>query len=317
MVKLIEELINKRILVSGGAGFLGSHLIERLNGCDVTVVDNFSTTTVSYLPENVKVIKKDVEHFTTNEKFDIIIHMAARPSPDDYMKHPVETMLSNSIGTYNMLEIARKNDALFLYTSTSEVYGNSEIIPIPETYWGKVNPIGPRSCYDESKRFSEALSLSYFKEYGLDVRIQRIFNTYGPRLRHDSSYGRVISRFIYQALKGENLTVYGDGMQTRAFLYVDDWVNATLKMLTLKNLAGEVINIGSDKEITILELAKKIINLTKSKSNIIFLPNRPDDPRRRAADISKAKKLLNWEPKVSLDEGLEKTIKWFKENVLV
>ena len=315
MVKLIENLSGKRILISGGAGFLGSHLIEKLKGCEITVIDDFSTTAVNYLPRNVKIIKEGVERFTTNEKFDIIIHMAARPSPDDYMEHPVETMLSNSIGTYNMLEIARKSDALFMYTSTSEVYGDSEIIPTPETYWGKVNPIGPRSCYDESKRFSEALCMSYYREYGLDVRIQRIFNTYGPRLRHDSSYGRVISRFIYQALKGEDLTIHGDGMQTRAFLYVDDWIDATLRMLTLKNLAGEVINIGSDKEITILELANKIINLTRSTSKIKFLPSRPDDPKRRAADISKARKLLNWEPKTSLDEGLEKTIKWFKENI--
>ncbi|MGB9729927.1 MAG: UDP-glucuronic acid decarboxylase family protein [Thermoprotei archaeon] len=310
-----EGLFGKRILISGGAGFLGSHLIEGLKECEITVVDNFSTTVVNYLPKNIRIIKKDVERFITGEKFDIVIHMAARPSPDDYMEHPVETMLSNSVGTYNMLEIARKSDAVFMYTSTSEVYGSSEVIPIPETYWGRVNPVGPRSCYDESKRFSEALCMSYYREYGLDVRVQRIFNTYGPRLRYDSSYGRVISRFIYQALKGEDLTIYGDGMQTRAFLYVDDWVDATLRMLTFKNLAGEVINIGSDKEITILELANKIINMTGSVSKIKFLPSRPDDPRRRAADISKARRLLNWEPKVALDQGLEKTIKWFKENI--
>ena len=238
--------------------------------------------------------------------------MAARPSPEDYTKYPVETMLSNSLGTYRTLEIARKSDAIYMYTSSSEVYGNAEIIPTPEEYWGKVNPIGIRSCYDESKRFSEALIMSYHREYGLDVRIQRPFNVYGPRLREDGSYGRVVSRFIYQALKGEDITIYGDGKQTRAFLYVEDWVEATLKMLFTKGLKGEVINIGSDKETRIIDLANMIITLTGSKSKIRYLPPRPDDPPRRAADISKAKRLLNWEPKISLEEGLKKTIEWFK-----
>jgi UDP-glucuronate decarboxylase len=301
-----------RFLISGGAGFLGSHLIEHLRDHEIVVVDDFSTAKYFESYSNVKLIKEKIENFNTNEKFDYIIHLAARPSPEDYTKYPVETMLSNSLGTYRTLEIARKSDAIYMYTSSSEVYGNAEIIPTPEDYWGKVNPIGIRSCYDESKRFSEALIMSYYREYGLDVRIQRPFNVYGPRLREDGSYGRVVSRFIYQALKGEDITIYGDGKQTRAFLYVEDWVEATLKMLFTKGLKGEVINIGSDKETRIIDLANMIITLTGSKSKIRYLPPRPDDPPRRAADISKAKRLLNWEPKISLEEGLKKTIEWFR-----
>ena len=301
-----------KFLITGGAGFLGSHLIEHLDG-EITVVDDLSTTKFQ-LPKG-KLIKERIENFSTNEKFDYVIHLAARPSPEDYIQHPVETALSNSLGTYNALEIARKSDAVFLYTSSSEIYGHAEIIPTPENYWGKVNPTGIRSCYDESKRFSEALIMSYYREYGLDVRIQRPFNVYGPRLREDGSYGRVVSRFIYQALKGEDITIFGDGNQTRAFLYIDDWVEATKKMLFTKGLKGEIINIGSDKETKIIDLANLIIKLTGSKSKIKFLPPRQDDPPRRAADITKAKRLLNWEPKTSLEEGLIKTIDWFKGEI--
>ena len=300
-----------KYLIFGGAGFLGSHLVESLEG-DITVVDDLSTVKYLELPPNVKLIKDRVETFKTNEKFDFVIHLAARPSPEDYMQHPVETALSNSLGTYNALEIARKSDATFLYSSSSEIYGHAEIIPTPEDYWGKVNPIGVRSCYDESKRFSEALIMSYFREYGLDVRIQRPFNVYGPRLREDGSYGRVVSRFIYQALKGEDITIFGDGNQTRAFLYVSDWTEATKKMLFTQGLKGEVFNVGSDKEVKIIDLAKMIIRLTNSNSKIKFLPPRADDPPRRAADITRAKKILGWEPKVNLEEGLKRTIEWFK-----
>ncbi|MFP3202675.1 MAG: GDP-mannose 4,6-dehydratase [Sulfolobus sp.] len=300
-----------KYLIFGGAGFLGSHLVESLEG-DIKVVDDLSTVKYLELPPNVKLIKDRVETFKTNEKFDFVIHLAARPSPEDYMQHPVETALSNSLGTYNALEIARKSDAIFLYSSSSEIYGHAEIIPTPEDYWGKVNPIGVRSCYDESKRFSEALIMSYFREYGLDVRIQRPFNVYGPRLREDGSYGRVVSRFIYQALKGEDITIFGDGNQTRAFLYVSDWTEATKRMLFTQGLKGEVFNVGSDKEVKIIDLAKMILRLTNSNSKIKFLPPRADDPPRRAADITKAKKILGWEPKVNLEEGLKRTIEWFK-----
>ncbi|MCY0851015.1 NAD-dependent epimerase/dehydratase family protein [Sulfuracidifex metallicus] len=304
-----------KILVSGGAGFLGSFLIDRLinDGHEITVIDDFSTVKYHALPEKVNLIKGKIEDVQINDKFDYVVHLAARPSPEDYIQHPVETAMSNSMGTYKMLEITRKSDAVMVYTSSSEVYGSAEIIPTPETYWGKVNPIGIRSCYDESKRFSEALILSYYREYELDVRIQRPFNVYGPRLREDGSYGRVVSRFIYQALKGDDITIFGDGSQTRAFLYVDDWVEATTKMMFIKGLKGEVFNVGSNKEMKIVDLANMILNMTNSKSKIKFLPPRPDDPPRRAADITKVREKLDWEPKVPVEEGLKKTIEWFKQ----
>jgi Nucleoside-diphosphate-sugar epimerases len=299
-----------KYLVTGGAGFLGLHLIEALEG-EVTVVDDMSTAKYYYFPPKVKLVKGRIEEVDVQGRFDYVIHLAARPSPEDYMRYPVETALSNSLGTYKALEIARRNDATFLYTSSSEVYGHAEVIPTPEEYWGKVNPTGVRSCYDESKRFSEALAMSYYREYGLDVRIQRPFNVYGPRLREDGTYGRVVSRFVVQALRGEDLTVFGDGSQTRAFLYVDDWVDATLRMLR-ENVKGEVFNIGSDREVKILDLARTIISLTGSRSGIKFLPPRVDDPPRRAADITKARRRLGWEPRVSLEEGLRKTVEWFR-----
>lgn len=274
-------------------------------------MDDMSTAKYYYFPPKVKLVKGRIEEVDVQGRFDYVIHLAARPSPEDYMRYPVETALSNSLGTYKALEIARRNDATFLYTSSSEVYGHAEVIPTPEEYWGKVNPTGVRSCYDESKRFSEALAMSYYREYGLDVRIQRPFNVYGPRLREDGTYGRVVSRFVVQALRGEDLTVFGDGSQTRAFLYVDDWVDATLRMLR-ENVKGEVFNIGSDREVKILDLARTIISLTGSRSGIKFLPPRVDDPPRRAADITKARRRLGWEPRVSLEEGLRKTVEWFR-----
>jgi len=269
--------MNQKLLISGGNGFLGSHLVERF----------------------------------ISEKFDYVIHLAARISPEDYINHPVDTLLSNSICTLKMLEIARRGDFIFMYTSSSEIYGEANIIPTPENYYGYVNPNGIWGCYDEGKRFSEALIMAYYREYGLDVRIQRPFNIYGPRIREDGQYGRVIPRFIVQALKNEPLTVYEDIIQTRAFLYITDWLEATWKFLTGK-YKGEIINIGSDKEIAIIDLAKKIISLTGSKSEIIFLPRRQDDTTRRAADIRKAKKILNWGQKIDFDESLKKTIYWFR-----
>ncbi|NON61720.1 NAD-dependent epimerase/dehydratase family protein [Acidianus sp. RZ1] len=303
-----------QLLVSGGAGFLGSHLIDDLvsKGENVTVVDNLSTIKHLYLPEKgVKLVKEKVENFDSSEKFDFVIHLAARPSPEDYMNNPVDTALSNSLGTQKLLEIARKNDATFVYTSSSEVYGNPSIVPTPEDYWGFVNPIGVRSCYDESKRFSEALIMAYHRQYNLDVRIQRPFNVYGPRLREDGTYGRVVSRFIYQALKGEDITIFGDGSQTRAFLYIDDWVDATERIIFTEGLSGEVFNVGSDKETKIIDLAKLILRVSNSRSMIKFLPSRVDDPPRRAADLHKIKEKLGWYPKTSLEEGIKKTVEWF------
>jgi len=300
-------------LISGGNGFLGSYLVEKFiaEKIKVTVVDDLSTSKGRNIPDGVKFINGKIENYTADEKYDYVIHLAARPSPEDYINHPIDTILSNSIGTLNMLEIARINDSIFMYTSSSEIYGEAGIIPTPESYYGYVNPNGIRSCYDEGKRFSEALIMAYLREYGLDVRIQRPFNVYGPRIREDGQYGRVIPRFIIQALKNESLTVHGDGRQTRSFLYISDWLTGTWEFLTGK-YKGEIINIGSDEEIAILDLARKIISLTNSKSSIIFLEKRNDDPSRRAADLRKVKGLLKWEPKINLDSGLMQTIEWFR-----
>jgi len=307
----------RRMLVTGGAGFLGSWLCEALImlGANVTCLDNLSTGRVENIMhlkdyENFKFIEADVSEYHPRG-FDFIVHGASLPSPDDYMSRPVETMLPNSIGLLNCLEAAR-NGVRVLYMSTSEVYGDAEVIPTPEDYWGRVNPIGLRSCYDESKRFGEALCMAYYRQYGVDVRIVRIFNTYGPRLNPESKYARVIPRFIMQALRNEPLTVHGDGMQTRSFTYVTDTINALIKILVNDNVKGEVLNIGGQNEVRIIDLAEMIIRLTGSSSKMIFTEARPDDPRRRCPDISKAKRLLGWEPKISLEDGLKYTIEWFR-----
>jgi UDP-glucuronate decarboxylase len=304
-----------KMLISGGNGFLGSYLCEKAldNDFEVTVVDNLSTSKERQVPKEATFVKKPIEKFNTNTRFDFVIHLAARPSPEDYIKNPLSTIDSNDIGTRNMLEIARKSGATFMYTSTSEVYGDPKILPIPETYFGYVNPNGIRSCYDESKRFSEALIKAYERQYGLDVRIQRPFNVYGPRIREDGFYGRVIPRFIDQALRNKSITVHGDGKQTRSFLYVSDWVDATWKFLMNNRAKGKVLNIGNYREISILELAELIINKTSSRSKIVHLQSREEDPKRRAADITQVRKILKWEPKISLDRGLEYTINWLKE----
>jgi UDP-glucuronate decarboxylase len=211
-----------------------------------------------------------------------------------------------------MLDIAKRSNAVFMYTSSSEVYGNASILPTPESYYGYVNPNGIRSCYDESKRFSEALIMAYKRQYGLDVRIQRPFNVYGPRIREDGIYGRVIPRFIMQALESKDITVHGDGLQTRSFLYIDDWVNASMKFLFANSPEHEILNIGSDSEITVIDLAKLVVETTKSRSRIVHTEAREDDPRRRSADLTLAKSVLGWSPEVNVREGLERTIKWFR-----
>ncbi|MEM3191509.1 MAG: GDP-mannose 4,6-dehydratase, partial [Candidatus Parvarchaeota archaeon] len=281
-------------------------------GMDVTVVDDMSTSKEINIPRSVKFIKESVENFRTDEKFDLAVHLAARPSPEDYVKHPIETILSNSVGTRNMLDIALNSNGIFMYTSSSEVYGEASVIPTPEDYYGYVNPNGIRSCYDESKRFSEALIMAYHREHLLDTRIQRPFNVYGPGIRADSGYGRVIPRFIIRALKDEDIPVHGDGKQTRSFLYVDDWLEFTWRFLTAPDMGGEVVNVGSAEEVTIYELAEKIKRMTDSKSRIVFEKARENDPRRRAADSRKAENMFGWKPKVSLEDGLKKTIEWFR-----
>lgn len=311
----------KRILVTGAAGFLGSWITDLLvlNNAEVTALDNFSTGldfNIDHLYQNPSfgLIRDDITKINVGdlERYDLIFHLASRPSPDDYQRHPVETLLTSAKGTETMLEAARRHDAKIITTSTSEVYGDSNLIPTPENYWGNVNPIGPRSCYDEGKRYSESLITAYRRQYGLKTVILRIFNSYGPRLRSEGTYGRAVSRFIDQALSNEDITVYGTGEQTRSFTYVTDTIRGIIQATITKRAEGEIINIGNTKETTIIELAETIRKLTKSKSKISFRPLPPDDPKRRSPDTTKAKKLLDWQPEVNLETGLQRTIDWFK-----
>jgi UDP-glucuronate decarboxylase len=313
-----EAFEGKRVLVTGGAGFIGSWLCDVLAGCGakVTAVDDLSTgrmKNIDHLTKNqlFKFIKADICEFNSEEKFDFIFHMAGHASPDEYQTHPIETLQTSASGSFAMAELARKNDATLLFASTSEVYGDAEVIPTPETYWGKVNPIGPRSCYDEGKRFAEALLIAYSKQQGLDVRIPRIFNTFGPRLREDGLYGRAMSRFILQAQTNQPITVYGDGKQTRSFCYVTDTVTALILLMTSLKAKSEAVNIGNTKEITIIELAKKVKEATECKSNIEFHLLPKDDPKRRCPDTNKLEKLVAWKPNMSFENGLERTIRWF------
>lgn len=306
-----------RVLISGGNGFLGSYLSEKAisEGFDVTIIDDFSTSNKINVPPEVHVVRKRVEDFDPDGNYRYVIHLAARPSPEDYIDNPVETLLSNSLGTLKLLEFSKRSGSRFLYTSSSEVYGNAQILPTPESYYGYVSSWGIRSCYDEGKRYSEALTMAYQRKFGLDTRIQRPFNVYGPRIRPDGLYGRVIPRFIGQALVNENITVHGDGSQTRSFLYVSDWLEATWKMIMRDDISGEIFNIGSAKEVSVQTLAESIVAITKSRSRIIHVQGRVDDPLRRSADITKAKKALGWEPKVDLKTGLRKTTEWMKGEI--
>jgi len=307
-----------KILVAGGAGFIGSHLCEALvnKNYSVICVDNLGTGKLENLKniiknKNFKFIKHDIRQpLKLNEKLDFIFHLASYASPPYYQKYSIDTLMTNSLGTFNILELAKKNKARFLITSTSEVYGDPKIHPQKETYWGNVNPVGVRSCYDEAKRFAESLTMEYMRKFKLDIRIVRIFNTYGPRLQKDD--GRVISNFIYQALNNLPLTIYGDGSQTRSFCYVSDMVEGLLKMMFTEKAKNEIINLGNPGEFTIKEAAFLIKELTGSKSKIVYKKLPEDDPTRRRPDITKAKKILNWQPKINLKQGLIETINWFK-----
>ncbi|MBL7072442.1 MAG: SDR family oxidoreductase [Candidatus Omnitrophica bacterium] len=307
-----------KILITGGAGFIGSHLIEALLNADhfVICVDNFITGLEENIAPfrknaNFELVTKDIsKEVPANEKIDYVLSFASPASPVDYMKHPIETLKAGAFGTYNALELALKHKASFLLASTSEVYGDPEVNPQPETYWGNVNSIGPRSVYDEAKRFAEAVAFAYLRKYSLDVKVVRIFNTYGERMR--SVDGRAIPNFIDQALKGDELTVYGDGSQTRSFCYVADMIRGILKLMESEG-AGP-INIGNPVEMTVLALAKKIKEITKSASSIVFKDLPVNDPKQRRPDITKAKNELAWRPEVDLDEGLKRTIEWFKKN---
>ena len=308
----------KNALVTGGAGFLGSWLCDVLldSGAKVTCVDDFSTgrmRNIDHLTgkKEFKLKKQDAATFQSEEKFDYVFHFAGHASPDEYQTHPIETLRASSSGSVNMAELARKNDAVLVFASTSEVYGDAEVVPTPESYWGKVNPIGPRSCYDEGKRFAEALLIAYHKQYGLNVRIPRIFNSHGPRLREDGLYGRAMSRFIIQALSHEPITVYGDGKQTRSFCYVTDTITGLILLATCDKANSEAVNVGNSQEVTILELAQRIKALTKTPSEVVFRPLPKDDPKRRCPDTRKLGKLVEWEPKVDFEEGLKRTLAWF------
>jgi nucleoside-diphosphate-sugar epimerase len=308
-----------KIVVTGGAGFIGSHLCARLldEGHSVLCADNFITGA----ERNIAALRSH-PHFSfvqqdVTKVFDFeanaIFHLASPASPVGYMEHPIETILVNSQGTYQMLEQARKQDALFLVASTSEAYGDPLVHPQREDYWGNVNPIGPRACYDESKRLGETLTMEYYRQYRLNARIVRIFNTYGPNSQIND--GRMIPNFITQALRNEPLTIYGDGNITRSICYVSDLVDGLMRAMFQPHTPGEVFNLGNTEEHTVLEYAHTIIRLCEASSSIIFESNRVDDPERRRPDISKAQQILGWQPRVSLEAGLRRTIEWFSNYI--
>ena len=308
-----------RVLVTGGAGFIGSHLCDRLiaEGHEVIAVDNLITgrlVNITHLDGNPRFtfIKHDVTE-PLDLPVDQIYHLASPASPTGYMRHPIETHLVNSIGTLNMLRVALARGARFLFTSTSETYGDPHVHPQPETYHGNVNPVGPRSCYDESKRFGESITMDFVRHFSLDARIVRIFNTYGPR--SDPFDGRVIPNFIMQTLSGQPVTIYGDGSQTRSLCYVSDMVEGIYAAMNRERTTGEVINLGNPDERTVLDIAHAVFHACGTEGVIQFVPPRVDDPIRRCPDITKAVRLLNWEPRVDLETGLQSTVPSFIEHV--
>lgn len=315
----MKDLSRKRILVTGGAGFLGSHLCERLvhDGHEVLCVDNFFTGTKRNLAHlltlpNFELMRHDVT-FPLYVEVDEIYNLACPASPVHYQFDPVQTTKTSVHGAINMLGLAKRVRAKILQASTSEVYGDPEVHPQPEAYWGKVNPIGVRSCYDEGKRCAETLFFDYHRQHGLEIKVMRIFNTYGPRMHPND--GRVVSNFIVQALRGENITIYGDGSQTRSFCYVDDLIEGMMRLMgTDPDFTGPV-NIGNPGEFTMIELAELVLKLTGSSSKLIHLPLPQDDPKQRRPDISLAKAKLDWMPKVRLEDGLKQTIQYFKSIV--
>ena len=304
-----------RILVTGAAGFLGSHLVDRLliEGHEVLAVDNFFTgskANLAHLADNKKleILRHDIT-FPLYVEVDQIYNLASPASPINYQRDPVQTLKTNVVGAVNMLGLAKRLKARIFQASTSEVYGDPQVSPQHESYWGNVNPIGIRSCYDEGKRAAETLFFDYQRQHGVDVRVARIFNTYGPRMAVDD--GRVVSNFIVQALRGEDLTIYGDGGQTRSFCYQSDLIEAILRLMALSEESSQT-NIGNPNEITVTELAELVIQTTGSKSRIVRLPLPSDDPMQRFPDITKARATLKWEPKIPLGEGIEKTVEYFK-----
>ena len=312
-----------RILITGGAGFIGSHLCDYLLSRDHNVIamDNLSTGTTDNIAqlaghERFSFVKHNVTDYIYVEgPLDAVLHLASLPSPVDYLHFPIQTLKVGALGTHKALGLAKAKGARFLLASTSEVYGDPLVHPQPEGYWGNVNPVGPRGVYDESKRYAEALAMAYHRYHGVETRIVRIFNTYGPRMRLDD--GRVVPNFIRQALAGEPLTVYDDGMRTRSFCYVSDLVEGMVRLL----YSGDPypVNMGNPREMTILEFARTVLRVTGSQSEIVFVhpedERTKDDPMVRQPDISRAKQVLDWQPSVSLDEGLEKTVDWFRQRL--
>jgi dTDP-glucose 4,6-dehydratase len=305
----------KTVVITGGAGFIGSHLCNRLikEGFKIICLDNLITGTlenIKYLlkDKNFRFVKQDVtKYIAIRGNVDYVLHLASPASPQDYLKFPIQTLKVGSLGAHNALGLAKAKKAKFMLASTSEVYGDPLVHPQPEDYWGNVNCTGVRGCYDESKRFAEAITMAYHRIHKIDTKIARIFNTYGPSMRLDD--GRVIPNFIHQALNNKPITVYGNGLQTRSFCYIDDLIEGLFRLMNSR--INEPVNLGNPNEFTILELARLMIKLTNIKSKIVFKPLPEDDPRQRRPDIRRAKKILKWQSKVELKQGLLKTIEWF------
>ncbi len=309
---------NKTVLITGGAGFLGSHLAGNLldAGARVIVVDNLLTGDVrnidGFLERDFMFIRHDVtQHINVDERIDFVLHFASPASPIDYLQHPIHTLKVGALGTHNALGLAKRYGATFVLASTSEVYGDPQVNPQPENYWGHVNPIGPRGVYDEAKRFAEAMTMAYKHAHGLQTRIVRIFNTYGPRMRLRD--GRAIPNFITQALRGEPLTIYGDGSQTRSFTFVDDLVRGIVALMHSDEF--QPVNIGNPEELTIREMAEAVLELTGTDSPLHEEPLPVDDPQVRCPDITRAREILGWEPTVKLRDGLVPTIEWFRQEL--
>jgi dTDP-glucose 4,6-dehydratase len=320
-----------RVLITGGAGFLGSHLCDRFiaEGHRVICLDNLMTGRLQnvehlFRHQRFRMVEGDVmDGFDLQEPVDVILHFASPASPQDYLRHPILTLKIGATGTFHTLELAVAHEAVFVLASSSEVYGDPLVNPQPESYWGHVNPVGPRSVYDEAKRYAEALTMAYQRARGLDARIARIFNTYGPRMRLTD--GRAVPTFMTQALAGDPLTIYGDGSQTRSLCYMDDLVDGLYRLTVYRHRAGDaapegeealpVFNLGNPDEVSVLQLAHEIIAATGSRSEIVFEPLPPDDPRVRRPDITKAQRLLGWEPRVPRQEGLRRVIPYFREAV--
>lgn len=303
-----------RVVLTGGAGFIGSHLCDRLlaEGCQVLCVDNLLTGSADNLAHiddpRFEFRRHDITTpLSVDGPVDFVLHFASAASPVDYLAHPIKTLKAGALGTWVTLGLAKAKGARFLLASTSEVYGDPEVTPQPEEYWGRVNPVGPRGCYDEAKRFAEAMTMAYHRHHGVNTAIARIFNTYGPRMRPDD--GRVIPTFLRQALRGEPLTVHGDGTQTRSFCYVDDLVEGIVRLM--RSRVHDPVNLGNPEEIRVLDLARLVLALTGSRSTVLHRPLPQDDPTRRCPDIARSRALFGWQPRIPLRDGLTRTLEWF------